>query len=435
MEFVHNSDTRVVIPITNREIQADVVVVGGGMSGCCAALAAARKGRQVVLVEQGFFLGGIATQVQFGEMNGVKKDGKTIYQGIVGEILDFLVSGGYGQYYLQMPMSSNPNIKVDRIRYNAEMLKLYLDRLLVDAGVQILFGCAFKHAQEFEDSIHATVGNQYESISLVSGILVDATGNADVADTLGCPTIKTPRDKVQTATTAFHLTNVDIARVQAFIDAGSLSQVIRDGFESGHLKGKILSICPIPQTTMVAINATRADNIDHESVQDISRGLLESRGQILEMLPFLRERVDGMEKATVSYSSNVLGIRDRRRIDGDFTLTGDDLIRLRQFDDAVAVGAYPIDIHDPLTKQVRFIDIKGVYKLPYRCMLPVGTKRLIVAGRAVSADDTAFAAIRIIPCISNLGEAAGHAAHLALKDDVALAQVDIQALQTMQHLT
>lgn len=420
--------------MTNMTIDAEIAVIGGGMSGCCAALSAARQGRSVVLVEQSFFLGGIATQIQFGEMNSVKKNSKDIYYGIVNEILQMLIEQGDGEYYLQIPMSSDPDIKVDRIRYNAEALKLILDRLLQKAGVKILFGCCLKTTTEQQDKIQITVGNRHSNLMINADIVIDGTGNAEIAYALGYPTVKPDSQQVQTATTAFHLTNVDIDRTRAFIASGALSQVIGDGFKGGYLPGKILSICPIPRTSTVAINATRAEHVDHESILDISRGVLESRGQISVMIPFIRERVDGMKNAVLSYISTGLGIRDRRRIEGLYTLTGHDLIELRQFDDAAAVGAYPIDIHDPVTKGVRFIDIDGVYQIPYSSMIPVGSKRLIVAGRAISADNEAFAALRMIPILSHLGEAAGHAAHLALRDHVPVDRISLLELRQMQHI-
>ena len=420
--------------MVNVTIDAEIAVIGGGMSGCCAALAAARQGRKVVLAEQSFSLGGTATQIQFGEMNSVKKNSHDIYNGIVSEILQLLTAQGDGEYYLQIPMSSNPDIKVDRIRYNAEALKLILDQLLQKSGVQIIFGCCIKTVSEQPNGIQITVGNRHSNLTINAKILIDGTGNAEMAHALGYPSLKPDFREVQTASTAFHLTNVDISRTRAFIASGALQQVIDDGYKGGFLPGKILSICPIPKTSTVAINATRAEHVDHESVLDISRGVLESRAQISVMIPFIRERVDGMQNAVLSYISVGLGVRDRRRIIGLYTLTGQDLITLRQFDDAAAIGAYPIDIHDPATKGVRFIDIDGVYQIPYSSMIPAGSTRVIVAGRAISADNEAFAALRMIPILSHVGEAAGHAAHLALRDRVSVDQIAFLELRQMQHI-
>lgn len=418
----------------NVTMQTDILVVGGGMSGCCAALAAARQNRRVTLVDKAFYLGGIATQVQFGEMNSVKKDGKALYRGVFQEILDQLVAAGDGEYYLSMPMSSNPHIKTDRIRYNAEVLKLILDRLMLESGVRMLFGCAMQEAFMGPGDVRLIVGNRYNRIELDAAVVIDATGNAEVADALGYPTLKPARDRLQTATTAFHLTNVDTGRVRAFIDSGRLTGVIRQGLDKGFLQGGILSICPIPKTSNVAVNATRAERVDHESIVDVSEGLLESRRQISVMIPFLRRAVDGMENAVLSYISSGLGIRDRRRIVGNYTLTGADLIGLRDFADAVAVGAYPIDIHGAAGGAVSFTEIDGIYKIPYSSMIPAGAGHLIAAGRAISADDDAFAALRVIPIVSHIGEAAGHAAHLAIRDGVPVGGVNIQELQRLQHI-
>lgn len=415
-----------------KEISTEIVVIGGGMSGCCAALAAARQGRKVSLVEKASFLGGVATQVQFGEMNGVKKDGKDIYSGIFKEILDILINEGYGEYYIKVPMSSNPSIKVDRIRYNAEILKLILDKLLLESGVQILFNCYLDNISTDGSCVKAILGNHYNKITISAQIIIDATGNAEIADALGYRTYKPSSKQVQSTTTAFHLTNVDIIQVQQFIESGKLSKVIHTGFIEGYLKGQVLSICPIPKTNTVAINATRSEHVDHESVIDVSRGLLETRCQIYKMIPYLRHSICGMENATLSYISTNLGVRDRRRIHGHYTLTGQDLISLRKFDDTIALGAYPIDIHDPVTKGVRFIDTNGIYQIPYLSMIPEGSTRLIVTGRAISADDDAFAAIRVIPIVSNIGEAAGHAAHLAVRDNVFVNQIDIVELKHLQ---
>ena len=423
--------------VSKHRIDVDVLVVGGGMAGCAAALAAVRKGARVALAEKSSYLGGMATKSQFAEMNGVMKGGGEIYRGIPREIMNLLVEGG-GRYMLQVPMSSNPAIRVDRLRYNPEVLKLLLERLLVDAGVRILLNAPCGAASEETGAgVEIAIRDQYNDIALRGSVLVDCTGNADVAHMLGYATLKTCTDEIQTATSVFWLTGADLERVGAFVAGDGMAEVVRRGYERGVLKGRILALTPIPGTSSVAVNATRAERVDHESILSTTEAILETHAQIPGLVGYLRESVEGLERAALSFVSPELGVRDSRRIKGRYTLTGADLIELRAFDDAVAVGGYPIDMHDAKTKGVVWMEVDGVYGIPYSCMVPQSsgrTVRTIVSGKAVSADREAFGAIRVIPVVTNMGEAAGHAAYLSWRDGVPVDRVDVEELKALQEI-
>ncbi|WP_312337677.1 FAD-dependent oxidoreductase [Anaerospora hongkongensis] len=410
-------------------IETEVIVIGGGMAGSLAAIAAARNNVRVVLIEKDLYLGGTATGSLMAEMQGVAKNQELIYGGITQEIIEQLIEEGDGEYNFQVPMSSDPSIKIDRLRYNTESLKILLDELTTKAGVKVLYNCIVDKTEIHGSQCVVTINDRHNSIEVQGKVIIDATGNADIAYDLGYETFKAEPNQIQPTTLMFRLSNIDSTKVKDFIISGRINHVIKNGYETGRLPGKILGISPIPNTCDVTVNTTRGNMVDHESIEDISRGLIETRKQIRRIIPYLRENVEGFEKAVLASIAPQLGVRDCRRIVGKYLLTGDDLIKIRDFEDAVAIGVYPIDIHDHKVDGVVWQEIQGVYKIPFASMVPVKSKRLIVAGKCISADREAFGAIRVIPIVMCIGEAAGYAAALAIKSNKNIDEIDVLVLR------
>jgi hypothetical protein len=396
-------------------IESDVIVVGGGMAGTLAALAVARNDLQAVLLEKDFYLGGTATNSLIAEMQGVARNGKLIYSGITREIMNRLIERKEAEYAFQVPMSSNPNIRIDRLRYNVEALKILLDEMMIEAGVKVFYTSPVCKSEIANSHCTVTVRNDYNHIEIAGKILIDATGNADVACQLGYETDKADIDNLQPTTLVFRLSNINIAKTQEFLRDGRISQIIKDGSEIGVLPGKILGIAPIPNTCDVTVNTTRGNMVDHESIESLTNGVIKTRLQIRKLLPFLRENIAGFEQATLVAIAPKLGIRDCRRIIGEYRLTGQDLINQKDFEDSIAFGCYPVDIHDHKVNGVSWVEIEGVYKIPYTSLIPKGAKRLLAAGRCISTDRQAFGAIRVIPIVMCIGESAGYASVLAVK--------------------
>lgn len=405
------------------ENRYDLIVAGGGTAGTLCAIAAARSGLRTAVIERNAYLGGMATGAGLTEMNAAGFQGKPLYRGIEDEIFREMISSGHAQYHFAVPMSSNPDVKVDRLRYDPEILKLILEEKALQAGVELLYETEVCSAGEDETGCSFTVKSRYETFELKSDYAVDGTGNADLVKMMGGETVKTPAGKQLTATLMFRLSNVDMELLQSFLQSGKLPEIIQKGCEEGVLKGRILAFTPVPGSRDVSLNVTRAE-CDYEDVRSYSQAAAYARSQILPVLQFIKENVPGTEDCYISNISPFLGIRDARRIMGKYTLTIEDLESMTDFEDSIAEGCYPMDIHDPETKAVVWKVLPGVYHIPYRCILPEGLHRTVAAGKCLSAEKKAFGAVRVMPIMMNVGESAGYAVALAKKQEKCLDELE-----------
>jgi hypothetical protein len=246
-------------------------------------------------------------------------------------------------------------------------------------------------------------------------ILIDATGNADVARLAGMPTYVSGRESMQAMSLIFRMGSVDHAAFEA-VSTEERQEAIRSGYEGGIMPAKYCGVNLVAGTRDAIINMTRVTGADHESALDLTNAELEARRQIGKAIPYLKEHWRGFEHAYLTAIAPKIGIREARRIQGVYTLTRQDVIEARKFPDAVAVGCYPLDSHGPGSQAVDFTPIggDGIHTIPYRCLIPATRGGVIAAGKCISADDGAFAAIRVIPTVMAIGEAAGAAAALSI---------------------
>ncbi|MGI6584544.1 MAG: FAD-dependent oxidoreductase [Lutisporaceae bacterium] len=414
------------------QLYSDIVVVGGGMAGVVSAVAAARKGSNVILIEKGSCLGGNATAGMLGEINGAYHNGRLIVTNIGKEIIASMYDNCAIAYIKDKPMTSNPDILVDRLEYNSEYLKIVLDDLIIKEKIKVFFCSTIKEIKYEHGSVRIILANPYEEIIICSRILIDSTGNSECFFMLKEKTLTTDRSKIQAVSILFKLGGVK-AEELSNMDSHEMQKIIQEGMDKSVLPAKLLSIVRIPHTNDIVINCTRCCGINHESIEDVSCSLINIRQQIKKIIPFIQNNVPGCKKAYLSSIAASLGVRDRRRIEGIYELTGEDIINCVKFEDSVAVGSYPIDIHSSSDKnnQVKFIKINsdGMYYIPYRSMLAKNTDYAIANGKCISADDIAFGGIRVIGTIINIATAAGIAASLAVLHKTGLKNVDISELK------
>lgn len=407
----------------------DLIVAGGGTSGIMSALGAASDGLRVLIVESGSFLGGMSTCSGLTEMNAAGFNGTYIYGGIEKDIFDDMISSGYASLDVAVPMSSNKNVKVDRLRYNPEMLKLLFEDKAVKSGVEILYNTSITNVTENEDYLLVKAENIYSTINLECKFLIDSTGNANIVTKAHYETIKTETSKQLISTQMFRLSNIENKILNDFILSDKISEVVKKGFNKGKLKSEILAFAPVPNTNDVSVNVTRS-NYDYEDAYSATNGMIESRKQIIEVLEFIKENVPGTKNCYVSNISPMMGIRDGRRIVGEYTLTIDDLENRIDFEDTIAIGCYPMDIHDPITNSVIWKVLPGIYHIPYRSVIPKNSRRILVAGKCISADKKAFGAIRVMPIMMNIGESSGYAVSYALKNNLTIDKVNGSILRS-----
>jgi len=194
---------------------------------------------------------------------------------------------------------------------------------------------------------------------------------------------------------------------------------------------ELVSFFATPYPDEVTVNMTRVVDIDPLDPDDLTRAEIEARGQVTELVAFFKGDVPGFEDCRLAATATQIGIRESRRIVGEYTLTRDDVLQARTFDDAIARSAYPIDIHNPSGSGTTTFRLApgASYEIPYRCLVPASVDGLLVAGRCISTTHEALASTRLTPTVMTLGQGAGTAAALAVAAGVRPRDVDTHALR------
>jgi FAD dependent oxidoreductase len=431
----------------------DVLVVGGGNAGCAAAIAAARHGARTLLLERYGFLGGTATAAMVGPWMTFHSGEERIVGGIAEEIVERLMSKGASPGHL--PDSSDYVATITP--FDPEVHKALLFEMMREAGVSLLLHAYFLSAQVEGTSV---TGADFATIGGMRGyrgtVVIDATADALVAASAGVPTQQgDERGRVQPATLMFRLSHVDLAKLAVYLrehpeemrsslppnqrTASALTAVagLYSLWQQARADGlvdvprELVSFFISPYPDEVTVNMTRVVDVDPLDPDELTRAEVESRLQAMELLEFFRRRVPGFENARMAASGTQIGIRESRRIVGRYTLTRDDVLQARQFDDAVARSAYPIDLHNPSgsgTTTQRLAPGES-YQIPYRTLLPINREQLLVAGRCISTTHEALASTRLTPTVMTLGQAAGTAAALACARHVRVGDIDTRELR------
>jgi hypothetical protein len=330
--------------------------------------------------------------------------------------------------------------------------------MMGEAGVTLLLHAYFLAAQldraTLTGASFATIGGTRTRTATVT---IDATADALVAASAGVPTQQgDERGRVQPATLIFRLSHVDLEKLAQYVRehpdemrsslpahertpekltavAGLYTlwqRAIADGLVD--VPRELVSFFISPYPDEVTVNMTRVVNVDPLDPDDLTRAEVESRLQAMQLFEFFRRRVPGFENARIAGTGTQVGIRESRRIVGRYTLTRDDVLQARKFDDAVARSAYPIDLHNPHgsgTITERLAPGES-YEIPYRALVPLNREQLLVAGRCISTTHEALASTRLTPTVMTLGQAAGTAAALACARGVNVGDVDASALRS-----
>ncbi len=410
--------------------EVDVVVVGGGSAGCSAAIAASRGGARVLLIEKSARLGGIGTAV-LDTFYGFYTPGENrkVAGGIGDEVVGALTEQGAAF------IRPNTYGAGGGVTYNPEVLLGVWDRLVTEAGVSILF-----HSIVIDVVVSAT-GDEVTSLLIANknGLsrvsaryIVDASGDADVCALAGAGFDGSETgEQVQALTTTFRLANVDDEMSRSFPKEELFARMAEAGVSGRYdLPRQEGSIHRTPVAGVSLANMTRVENVDPTDVLALSAAEIEGRKQVGEYVRFLQNEVPGYAAAQLVGVGLHVGVRESRRIRGDYRLTEDDVLSARRFDDAIASCGAPIEDHSGGTDTVwKYIPDSGSYDIPYRVLLPAGLSNVIAAGRCLSATHDAHASCRSIAQCLAMGQAAGSAVALALPVDSSLRELPIQSLQ------
>ncbi len=395
--------------------QYDLIVVGGGISGVAAAVSAARQGLSVLIIEKFGCLGGALTNsLVYPFMQHVTWDGsKLLSDGIFGEM------------------------KKRQAAYKEsswENFKFVFDDMVIEAGVDVLF-----HATVFEAK---TDGRAVRSVSVATkaGVVefgatyfLDASGDGELLTMVGCE-YQLGRESdglCQPMTTCFRMNGVDIELFKK--EQPELIKLYNEQQEKGLIQNPRENILVFygQGKDILHLNTTRIVKYNPVDAVDISRAEMLGRKQVYEIFRFLKEYAKSCANADIVSIANHIGVRESRKLKGEYILTGEDLLNLVAFEDSIAVAMYSIDIHNPAGTGTTLHEFKGnkYYYIPYRSLLPKEYDNFLVAGRCLSADHEAHSATRVMPTCACMGEAAGTAFAVAKETDTNMHTLDIQVVR------
>jgi plasmid stabilization system protein ParE len=388
------------------KLETDVLVCGGGCAGLTAALAAARNGANVLLVERAGFAGGIITTVGLPYFDGIAdlRTNRIVVRGIP---LELLSKSGICEANATRLRTYNPTID------NIERFKILADRLMAEQpALRVLYHSVVCEALVQGDEIREVLVANKAGLSRVRArVVVDCTGDADVAWRAGAPVEKAAT--LQPMTMHFRIGNVRRTETMR-VDC---RQALIRAQERGELPmfyGPGVEFLFAPDEVYIHAIRVPADGSDPE---DLTRAEIQGRRDAWTMFEAWKREVPGFEDAYFISSGPYIGVRETRRIVGQYVLTEDDILATRRFDDAIATGCWDLDQHPnqatPGSALGRERIIPHPYDIPYRTLLPRNIANLLVAGRCHSATQLAASSTRVNATAMALGEAAGTAAALA----------------------
>lgn len=408
--------------------QYDVIVCGGGPAGWIAAVAAARNGTKTALVERYGFLGGAATASLITPISEFNKNGKRIIGGIPWEFVEKMAAKG----------AADPTYRNGNVPYDPEIYKLVAQRMVLEAGVDLfLHSYIIDVCVEGRRVTHILIANKSGIQALEDTILIDATGDADVAYMAGVPMQKMPMaDQLQPASMCLRLGGVDTDHLEGLYPSEDNTK-----YRNERVRDILLSLpddslppmggpwfCTTLRDGIVNVNITRrtADITDNRQVSDTECLLREDAIRYAELL---RQHIPQFKNSFLIATGVQAGYRETRRILGAHLLTGEEYIRAKEFPDTVAKGAHPVDIHraESTRQDVRFLEKEG--NIPYRSLYSNIIANLLVAGRCLSADDVASASTRVQASCMAMGQAAGTAAALCCKMNCCVSEVSVDLLR------
>ena len=419
-----------------------MVVLGGGPAGIAAAAAAAGHGRKTLLVERYGFLGGMGTAAGVTNFCG-------LYANVHGEIRQ-VVHGIADELLVRIDRLGGLNTphlvfgKTKAQAYDMPAYKCAADDLLLAKGSEVLFHALGADVLMDRDTITALlVETKSGRCALLGKIFIDCSGDADVAAWAGAPfELGDGIGNMLYPTTMFRVNGVDPTA------AGEAWKLIPDLMEDAERRGerfprKGAIVRPQKNPVEWRVNVTQIKTrngkaIDGTDAGELSTGEIEGRRQALAFFEFLRRAVPGFGDAYIVDIPPQVGIRETRRITGRYQLTGADVTACASFYDSIGVNGWPIENHvagDVLWQWPPIPQSRGFNHLPYRMLLPIGVRNLLVAGRCASMTHDGQSAARVSGGCFVMGQAAGTAAHLALASGQEVAEIAVHHLQAIleQH--
>ncbi len=349
----------------------DLIVVGGGFAGFGAAVCAAREGVKTLLIEKSNALSGAANTslilsfMPFETTVGKDENGKTIKKRLSAEIFSELLNK-------LKAADSLSNLCCDN-----EYLKLLMNRMAIKAGVELLFNATVTAAKREANAIKSlTVFSRGNTDEFAADYFIDSTGDANLAAISGFPfNVGRESDGLcQPMTACFKLINVDYQQVWKSQVSGETDRLYRQFKADGKIKNlreDVLIFRTLPENTL-HFNTTRTVKLNPTDMFAVTKAEIEAGEQIYEMFNFLKNNISGFENSHIISTASEIGIRESRMIEGEYTLTGNEIIKCARFSDSIATGNYDVDIHNPEGEGTShyYFPLGEYYEIPYRTLIP-----------------------------------------------------------------
>lgn len=438
--------------IPKDSIVYDVIVAGGGPSGFACALSSARNGAKTLLIEKNGFLGGMNTSALVGPLMTFHSGDEQIVKGIAQEIVDRLIKKGGSIGHIPDPIGVASTITP----IEPEILKhLYFEMAAEEKNLTIMLHTYLSGVEVTGNMISSVVGvNKSGSTAYFGKNFVDATGDGDLA-----AMAKQPFEEgrvgdgfSQPMTLMFKMGGVDtdilrnyikenpeqfILNIQADIDkyiaVSGFFDLVDKAKSNGDFtvcRDRVLMFEGVNKGEFF-INMSRVIKCKGTDATELTAAEIEAHRQVDEIIQFMKSYIPGFSNSYLLQSGANIGVRESRRFSCQYTLTLQDVLEGKDFEDSIACCGFPVDIHDPLGSELTWIrkNPLNYCTIPYRCLVPKKILNLLITGRCISGSHEAMASARVTPTAMAIGEASGLAAAIATKDGCIFKELNISVLQ------
>ncbi len=431
-------------------LETDVLIVGGGPSGIAAAIAASRQGAKTTVLERYGCFGGMMTTAGVESLAWWRHEKTVESGGIATEVENRAKEMG----------ATNPEPQSISHAINAERFKLVADQVLLEAGVErILHIWAVAVIKEGNKVTGVITESKSGRQAVMAKVIIDCTGDADIAFFAGAPFVKPDRDQIMSVTTVFSCSNVNKNRFLAAVEEAkpkygdwgrdeenkNWSYEVHDSCKDmfspylGKVFAKAKKEGAVPKEVTLGgswstvteygdanyMNVVSIPKIDCTDVMDLSRAEIEGRKQAIIAIEALKKHQPGFENAHLKNFGMTIGVRESRHIVGRTQITESDICNEGRYADSIGVFPEFIDGNGKLKLPLE----PRYFQVPFGALIPQGVENLLVCGRGIDADAFAYATVRNMGCCMVTGEGAGIAATVAIGDNTLVSQVNIGKVQ------
>ena len=417
-------------------LTCDVAVAGGGPAGIAAAVGAAKAGAKVVLIERFSCLGGNVTAAAVEPPSWYRQEKTTMPGGVQKEIEDRMIALGATSECTFRPSTG--------LTYDTEMYKYMADRYIEEYGIVPVLHClaVFPYIENGTAKGVITESKSGRTVILAQRV-IDCTGDADLVARAGAPVRKGDEKtgKLSAGTLKFFATEVDLEKLESAMDADPdnrdplIHKLYTGAFERAEAAGEPplekslgrMFYSPIPPNDININLATYDRELDGTDVRSLTGSEIQQRKTALEVLRRFRQygKEDGLGEAKLRNFAMTVGVRETRRIVGDYTLSAEDVYGQKRFDDTI--GVFPVYMDGEDVKEIPYTD--AYFQVPFRIMIPQGVENLLAAGRCISCSRDSVPTTRQMDFCMVTGQAAGAASALSIRQGVTARGVDIGLLQ------